>query len=198
MPEKGWEQWLYLGLLPPSGPDGRWDGDDAEVRIKAAQELEEIARAIPRRSLYLQRGGHYVEPIARQRAVIEILRRIRPAARKMREVRLQMDALARRVSFGPPPRRLRSYGIGLPREDWIQAVATVDVETFDAYYANAARWSDSLPEASLAEGRSPSIEVPFDERVSLLLVNLLIKEVPVVRKTLHLPPMTVGGPAIKD
>jgi hypothetical protein len=196
MPEKSWQQWLYFGLLRPPGPDGRWEEEEVKARIKAAKDLEETARGIPRRALHLQRAGHHVEPVARKRAVLEILRRVRPAARKMREVRMEMDALARRVSFGPPPRRLRSYGIGLPREDWMEAVNVVDLETFDAHYANAARWAESLPDAAMAEGRRLLLEVPFDERVSLLLVNLLIKEVPMVRERLRLPPIPVGGPTI--
>jgi hypothetical protein len=194
MPAKTWDQWVQFGLISAPGADGRWD-EEVLTRVRVAQSLADRARALPRRALHLQREGHWVEPEARQRAVVEVLRRVRPAARKMRQVRQEVDSMARRIALRPQTRRPRSFGIGLRRESWIDVVQGASVEEFDQAYAIAARLADAQPEApETRKGRA--ISIPFDERASLLVVNLLLGQ-PTTRKRMSLPPIPSEAPAIK-
>jgi hypothetical protein len=195
MPAKAWDQWIAFGLVPPPGPDGRWIAEGLHERIKEAKRLEAEARALPRRALLLQRNGFRVESAARRRAVIEVLRRVRPAARKMRRVRYELHELATRASQSMPPRRPRSYGIGLPKADWVRAVQATSGESFEETYAVAARWAEMMALPTASHGPA-QVDLTFDERVSLLVAHLLIQSDAAVRRGLGLPGLPTGGPSI--
>jgi hypothetical protein len=195
MPAKAWDQWIAFGLIPSPGEDGRWVAEGLAERIEEAKRLRTEARALPRRALLLQRNGFRVESAARRRAVIEVLRRVRPAARKMRRVRYELHELATRASQSRPPRRPRSYGIGLPRADWVRAVQVTSAESFEETYAVAARWAEMMALPTASHGPA-QVDLTFDERVSLLAAHLLVQGNAAVRHALGLPEVPAGGPAI--
>jgi hypothetical protein len=180
MPKRSLLRLIAVGLINEPGPDGFWDERELE-RMDAVIRLGERTRDLHRRVLLLPYEGFPVTPGHRRRAVVELLQSgLRPAAaRKMRRVRRELDLLHRRTMSGlgwPLPRRPRTFGIGIPKNKWSRAVEAVGLDTFAEQLQMAAFYAEILPSIAKAERLRSDIEVPTEERLALILVNLLLAD----------------------
>lgn len=196
IPKRAFDRLVETGLLNPAGKDGRWASSELD-RIDRVMALgRDKARNLYRRVILLPwEGPEYVVDLKhRRRAVEELLASdLRPAARKMRQVRRELDVLYRRTMIGlgwPLPRKPRSYGLNLAHERWCFCVAAADDETLRREYQVASHYAQILPDVMRAEGIEPEVDAPPEERLAFVLVNLLLKY-PEPRRAVGLPPLPV-------
>lgn len=172
MPNRNFDRYVATGLIGPPGHDGRWD-DAAILRMEAAQRLAKEAPNLERRVLLMSMEGFPVGSPQLREAVAAVLERIRPAARKMREVRRELFELARRTAWtvDQAPRRPRSFGFPRPPAGWPGLIRATDDETFELHYPTASTYAQFL--LGRLPGFNAGVEVPREERLALVLVNLL-------------------------
>jgi hypothetical protein len=202
MPRRTFDRLLETGLLNPPGPDGRWPASELG-RIERVMELgRRGVRDLNRRVLLLPWEGpeFAVDLVHRRKATEELLKGdLRPAGRKMREVRRELDVLYRRTMAGldwPAARKPRNYGMRLPQGLWWFTVQAADDPTLQGDYQLASFYAQILPNILRAEGIEPEIGVPPEERLAFILVNLLLRH-PEPRRAVGLAPLPVRrGPDI--
>lgn len=75
---------------------------------------------------------------------------------------------------GPSPRRPRTYALPLAQVNWVVVLDGADDVTWQAEGEMAARYAEILPSVARAAGL-PELELPDEERIILVLMNLLLK-----------------------
>lgn len=202
MPRRTFDRLVETGLIDPPGTDGRWPSSELD-RIGKVMELgRQGVRDLNRRVLLLPwEGPEFAVDLGhRRKATEELLKSdLRPAGRKMREVRRELDFLHRRTMAGldwPAARKPRNYGMHLPQALWWRVVEAADDETLQGDYQLASFYAQILPDLLHADGVEPEIEVPPEERLAFILVNLLLRS-PEPRRAVGLAPLPVRrGPDI--
>lgn len=179
--KRAFDRLIETGLLNPAGEDGRWPESELD-RIDTVMALgRDKARDLSRRVILLPWEGpeYTLGLLHRRRAVEELLSSdLRPAARKMREVRRELDILHRRttVALGwVSARKPRSYGLSIPHDRWSDIVAAANDEILQREYQVASYYAQILPDVMRAERLAPEVDVPAEERLAFVLVNLLLR-----------------------
>lgn len=187
MPSHAFLRLVETGLLPQPGSDGRWPASVTE-RLDAVLELGGRVRSLERRVLLLHTVGFHPDVEHRRAAAIDVVRRIRPAARKMKQVRMALDVLAARASLGNPvPPRPRTYALPLAHEHWETVLRMAGEELWQREWELAARYAQILPAILRAANVRPLVDLPEEEWIVLALIDQLLRH-EVVRQHVPLSP----------
>lgn len=180
------QRWIDYGVLPPPDGDGRWS-PDIWPRVDAAITLTQDARTLARRAFRLQLLGFPFPPAAARRASLDVLRRIRPPSGKMTQVRREYDAFASRAR-GHTTRKQQSFRHPLSPDRWPEPLRVARDTVFQREFELAGRYAEMAPAVAREAGVKQALEIPYEERFVLLLVDQLLRD-PFVRNKMELRPI---------
>jgi hypothetical protein len=187
MRAEAFQRWIDHGVLPPPDGDGRWS-PDIWPRVDAAIALTKETRTLARRAFRLQLLGFPFPPAAARKASSEVLRRIRRPSGKMTQVRREYDAFARRAR-GLTTRGHQSFRHPLSPERWSEPLCLARDSVFQREFELAGRYARMAPDVAREAGVKQSLEIPYEERFVLLLVDQLLRD-PFVRNKMKLQSLT--------
>jgi len=187
MRAEAFQRWIDYGVLPPPDGDGKWP-PEIWTRVDAAVALTPEARTLARRAFRLQLLGFEFPPAAARKASLNVLRRIRPPSGKMTQVRREYDAFARRAR-GITTGGHRSFRHPLAPERWSEPLRCARDSVFQRGFELAGRYARMAPDVALEAGVKQALDIPYEERFVLLLVDQLLRD-PFVRNKMKLQPAT--------
>ncbi len=181
MPASGFARWQDWGIIPPAGDDGRWD-EAVLGRVIKARDLAGEGLRLSRRVLLLDREGHASSTAVRRRAIKAVLDVLQQHAHKAAQVQWELRALG-----GPLPqlskRARRLLTPPVPRPAWPFVIDVASDPSFERQYQWTMSFASSLPGMARERGAPSIAEVPYEERVALLMLLRLLED-PEVSKAL--------------
>jgi hypothetical protein len=179
------QRFVAVGLLPPSGDDGRWPSRTLVALIRIVR-LGRTVTSLDRRLLRLRRDYHAfpVEPSNLRAAMVRLVPSIDAPVRKLRFVAdyarspmptarqlpvVRVRALGR---VDPNVRRARPLrGQRLPSpEVWAGILRSVDAERVGMWAVGWYAWLGDVIPAHYAPEPDPLAWIPFEERVILYAI----------------------------
>jgi hypothetical protein len=179
-------EWFGWEIIPAPDESGTWDSSVLD-RVEHARRLEPEGRLLFRRALLLQRDGFPVSRRVRRRAVAEVLRKMRRKAHKVSQIIREASAMGPGPAVRPRRRDPTLLRPDVEPERWPAVVEAAPDDVFDSWYQWAGTFLPSLDAIARAKN-VPQVEaIPYEERLSLLLLTQLLNDLR-VRSSLGLPP----------